>query len=441
MYLQDNAAYQDHLKNWGHPSEVGYKEVIEAWKADKFDAAYWVRLFREAGAKYIVTMAVHHDNFDMWDSKHQPKWNSLHYGPRKDVCGEIRAEALKAGLRWGVSTHLARSYSWFQTNKGADREGPKRGVTYNGNNPDNQDLYHPLPDFSLLGDASDQLRHPLKSPESWKKHWKQRMFDLIDRYHPDHFYFDGALPFMDDSGKTGLEVIAYYYNHNVHRHGGTNEGVMVIKNITRHGFFYPGISSVVMERRGSKDIEPGPKETENSIGPWFHTGETSKYRSSRSLLHEMIDTVSKNNNFLLNIPPKGDGSFDQETQKILKGFGGWFKENGEAIYGTRPWHTYGEENIRFTVRGKTLYAIVLNKPEANITIKSILNWQAKDVVKIELLGGGDVLWKLTGQGLEIYCSNYSDKLAYAFKITCSKEVATLPFKRSVAIPAKEKTNR
>ena len=70
-------------------------------------------------------MAVHHDNFDMWDSKYQPRWNSMNYGPKVDVCKAIRDETLKAGLRWGVSTHLERTYSWFQSNKGADKTGHK----------------------------------------------------------------------------------------------------------------------------------------------------------------------------------------------------------------------------------------------------------------------------------------------------------------------------
>ena len=118
MYIQDHPAYNDHLKNWGHPSEIGYKNVIEAWEAEQFDAAKWVELFKNAGAKYIVTMAVHHDNFDLWDSRHQPRWNSLNYGPKKDVCGEMKRETLKAGLRWGVDTHVARTYSWYQTSRG-----------------------------------------------------------------------------------------------------------------------------------------------------------------------------------------------------------------------------------------------------------------------------------------------------------------------------------
>ena len=419
LYMEGHRAYKDHLKNWGHPSEVGYKDVIKAWEADKFDAKHWVKLFKDAGARYIITMAVHCDNFDMWNSKYQPRWNSTNYGPKRDVAGDIRKEALKAGLRWGVTTHASRAYSWVQTNKGADTTGSMKGVPYDGNDPEYEDLYLPWSDDS-------NYRQPLDPPESWKEHWKMRMFDLIDNYHPDHFYFDGALPFMNDSGKAGMEVIAHYYNHNAARHGGKNEGVMVIKDITEHGFFYPGISSVVMERRRSDEILSEPRETENSIGPWFYSGRTN-YRSAQSLLHEMIDVVSKNCNFLLNIPPRGDGSFDEGTLEILSEFGRWLGVNGEAIYETRPWTVFGEENIRYTVRDNMLYAIMLEKDDNPLTLISFSGWPEDAVKKVELLGSGTVSWERTENGLKISLPpDYKDDLAYVFKVSCTKPLQDLP---------------
>lgn len=116
IYKEGSGAYKDHILNWGHPSKVGYKDVIKAWEADKFNAEEWVTLFKDAGAKYIFTMAVHHDNFDIWNSRYQSRWNSTKYGPRGDVCAEVKRETLKAGLRWGCTTHLERTYSWFQAN-------------------------------------------------------------------------------------------------------------------------------------------------------------------------------------------------------------------------------------------------------------------------------------------------------------------------------------
>ncbi|MEX0273160.1 MAG: alpha-L-fucosidase [Flavobacteriaceae bacterium] len=429
MYQQGHAAYKDHLKNWGHPSEVGYKDIIEAWDGSKFDADHWISIFKDAGAKYVLTMAVHHDNFDFWDSKHQPKWNSLNYGPKVDVCKEMREACLKAGIRWGARTHLARTYSWFQTNKGADLEGGKKGVPYDGNNPDNEDLYLEKASPEQIGNEYNQIRHPLKPSEHWVQHWKNRMFDLIDNYHPDHLYFDGAVPFMNDEGRAGMEVIAHFYNHNAARHEGENQGVMVVKDIKDHGYFYDKISSVVLERTREDNIVEPPRETENSTGPWFYTGNETGYRSSESLLHEMIDVVSKNCNFVLNVPPRPDGTFDGQSVRILKDFGIWLRKNGNAIYGTRPWHTFSEGNIRFTTKNENLYAISLSKPTEKTIIQSLRLWKPEDIKSVEIGFDKKLDWQLTDEGLEIVIpeNEITKELAYVLKINCSKAVIDLPY--------------
>ena len=353
----------------------------------------------------------------------------MNYGPKVDVCAEMRKECLKAGLRWGVRTHLARSYSWFQTNKGADKEGDKMGVPYDGNNPDYEDLYIEKAAPEQIGEEYNQIRHPLIPSEKWVANWKNRMFDLIDNYHPDHFYFDGALPFMNDNGRAGMEVIAHYYNHNASLHNGVNEGVMMIKDIKDHGYYYDKISSVVLERTRENKIVMIPRETENSTGPWFYTGVETGYRSSESLLHEMIDVVSKNCNFVLNIPPRPDGAFDDSSLKILKDFGKWLRKNGEAIYSSRPWKTFGEGDVRFTVKGKNLYAIYLNKPAGKTLIRSMHLWQSKDIESVELVGSNEkVDWELSNSGLKIKPpKEFEDELAYVFKIRCSQLPSELPY--------------
>jgi len=84
MYMQGHRQYKYHVEHYGHPSKVGYKDIIAMWKGEKFDADKLVRLFKKAGAKYIVPMAMHHDNFDLWNSKHH-SWNSVNMGPKKDI--------------------------------------------------------------------------------------------------------------------------------------------------------------------------------------------------------------------------------------------------------------------------------------------------------------------------------------------------------------------
>src|ERR1022692_2432416 len=140
MYMQGSHQYEYHLKTYGHPSRFGYKDTIPLWKAERFDPKALARLYREAGAKYFVSMGVHCDNFDLWNSRNR-RWNSVKMGPKRDIVGEWREAVRAEGLRFGVSEHVWGSYNWWETNKGADKQGPYAGVPYDGNDPANRDLY------------------------------------------------------------------------------------------------------------------------------------------------------------------------------------------------------------------------------------------------------------------------------------------------------------
>jgi alpha-L-fucosidase len=100
-----------------------------------------LEIYKGAGAKCFVACGAHHDSFDCWDSKHHT-WNAVNVGPDKDIVGLFAQSARNAGLRFGVTEHLSRSWSWFNTNKGADKTGPFAGVPYDGNNPEFADFYH-----------------------------------------------------------------------------------------------------------------------------------------------------------------------------------------------------------------------------------------------------------------------------------------------------------
>src|SRR5579859_1772908 len=111
MYIEGSEQYSYHLTNYGHPSKVGYKDLVDRWHADKWDPDHLMSLYKKAGARYFVSMGVHHDNFDLWDSKYT-RWNVVKMGPKKDVVGLWRKAALDHGLRFGVSEHLWISYKW-----------------------------------------------------------------------------------------------------------------------------------------------------------------------------------------------------------------------------------------------------------------------------------------------------------------------------------------
>jgi len=397
LYEQGSGDYEHHVKTYGHPSEFGYKDFIGMWKAEKFDPDRLVGLFKAAGAKYFTPCAVHHDNFDLWNSRHH-KYNSVAMGPKLDITGLWREATLKAGLRFGVTTHLARSYSWFNTNKGADKSGPRAGVPYDGADPARADFY-----FPPHGDTN--RRHPLNPPESWRRQWLRRMKDLIDHYRPDHLYFDGALPFQgDDKGRSGVELLAHYYNRSTQWHDGRTEAVMCIKKINDHGYFFDGVATLDIERGRSGDVLLQPWQTDTSIGPWGYRAGAA-YRPVKELIGELVDIVSKNGNVLLNVPPKADGTLDEATEAILAEIGRWLEANGEAIYATRPWTTAAEGDVRFTRKGDRLYATVLEWPAGGGELAlSALGTQEKagKVLDVTLLGrDGSLPWQQDQTALRV----------------------------------------
>jgi alpha-L-fucosidase len=430
MYMQGHRQYKYHLEHYGHPSEFGYKDIIKLWKGENFDADKLAALFKRAGAKYIVPMAMHHDNFDLWDSKHQ-RWNSVNMGPKKDIIGMWRKAAYKHGLRFGVTTHLARSYSWFQSSHGADEEGPYKGVPYDGRDPEYRDLYH-----ESHGDTTK--RYPKNPSQAWQQRWYERIKDLVDQHRPDLLYFDGGVPF----GEIGLDMIAYYYNENIRWHKGRLEAVMNLKNWPdgSHGEYQDGMCVLDLERGLLSGIRELPWQNDTSIGDWFWT-DPPRYRSVDSVIDMLVDIVSKNGNLLLNVPPKADGTLDAEAINMLREMGRWMDINSEAIYGSRPWVRFGEgptitsegkfndskvtftaKDIRFTTKGAILYAFVMDWPANRVVIiKSLASHGKKAgmVKSVSLLGhDGKIKWRQYSEGLEIQLPEEKPcDYAFAFRIS------------------------
>jgi len=395
MYMEGSADYKYHLAHYGHPSVFGYKDIVNLWKAEKWDPDHLMALYKKAGAKYFVSMGTHHDNFFLWNSAIH-KWNAVQMGPKKDVVGLWQKAALKQGLRFGVSEHLGASYTWFQTSHKADTSGPMKGVPYDGANPQYQDLYHTL--------AAADDKGWLSKNKEWQAEWLASIKELIDGYHPDLLYSDSGFPF--DS--VGREMVAHFYNENMKFNNNRMDAVYNCKQASQ-GMWVQDLERGIMD-----SISPFPWQTDTSIGDWFYrTGQ--KYSSAEEIIQMLIDIVSKNGNLLLNIVQTPEGDIEQDMIQTLDEIGKWIAINGEGIYGTRPWTKYGEgpsttekqakgafgglkdvrkyqsADIRFTVKNEILYAFLLSKPMEDIQIKS-LGLAAKDARKIrsiQLLGSSE----------------------------------------------------
>ncbi|MCK4920228.1 MAG: alpha-L-fucosidase [Bacteroidales bacterium] len=415
LYLEGTKDYEHHVKTYGHPSEFGYKDFIPLWKAENFDPDKLVGLFKESGAKYFAPCAVHHDNFDLWDSKHH-RFNAVNMGPEMDLIGMWKEATLKHGLKFGVTTHLSRSYSWINTSKLSDKEGPLAGVPYDGNDPEWEELYHEKHD-------DIHQRAPYETPVEWRELWANRIKDLIDNYQPDHLYFDCAVPFRgEDKGKTGMDVIAHYYNKSMERNDGKLESVMCIKERPWQGLYADGLATLDFERGKANDIRKDPWQTDDSLGPWgYRAG--ADYMTTNALVDKFIDIVSKNGNLLLNVPIKADGTLDEQTTSILEEMGEWMAINGEGIYGTRPFYMFGEgptneiphkviespytkKDIRYTTKDGVLYAFVLDWPGKGKTVLcehlAPMNTRIGTISNVTMLGyDGELKWEQHPNGLMV----------------------------------------
>jgi alpha-L-fucosidase len=231
-----------------------------------------------------------------------------------------------------------------------------------------------------------------------------RVDDLIRQYDVDLLYFDDALMWLVDVGvylgmpDLAPQIAAHYYNLSIQKHG-HNEAVLNIKDV------YDRFAKAVVkdfEFTRCESLETFPWQTDTSTGEW-HYNVTQKYRSATNIIHELVDVVSKNGNVLLNVPLRGDGSLDSDPEHCLQDIGEWMKLNGEAIYGTRPWHVHGRQSVRFTIKGDTLYATFLEWPQDGcLPIKALGRGEwGGSIKRVSLLGHGPVTFERDAARLQV----------------------------------------
>ena len=429
MYQQGTREFEHHVKTWGPQKEFGYKDFIPLFRAEKFDPEKWISLFREAGAKYVVPVAEHHDGFQMYRSE-LSRWNAAEMGPKRDVLGELSAEAKKQGLVNGASTH--RIEHWWFMGGGRHFESDitdqeKRGDFYwpaVAEQPENHDdlFSEPVPSEEFLND------------------WMIRTVELIDRYEPKELYFDwwiqiaAAKPYL-------RKIAAYYYN----RAAQWGKEVLIAY---KHDAFAFGTAVVDIERGQFDSVQPFPWQTDTAIAKnsWCYT-EGNDFKKPWSILCDLVDVVAKNGTMLLNVGPKADGTISEEDTRVLKEIGAWMKINGEAIYGSRPWRyaqegptrqekgqftdgkdkIYTSEDFRFTEKDGKIYAACMRYPEdGKILIRSLGRKEHTAdspfygiIDDVDVLGFGEKpVWKQTGEGLEIQTREVRSESPVFFRITC-----------------------
>ena len=472
LYKPGTTAYKNHLANYGHPSEVGYKEVLRDWNPTKLDPAKLVEIYKDAGARYLIIQGVHHDNFDLWNSQYQP-WNSTRLGPKRDLLGEWTKAARAAGIRFGVTFHHEYNWWWWQTSFGADNaQGAKPGVPYDGHltladgkgkwweGLDPRLLYGV--DLREYKGVTAAANHPWNPPPAgiFQNHaayakwyatwWALRMMDVVDKYQPDFIYTDGTntQPFSGAGTGTGQKcdamqrVIADFYNKTLQR-----RGKLDVFSIVK---FRPKTNGTVNTEEGGipRDIKNDQDWiAETPVGDWFYApGFTN---DSGAVIRYLLEEVSRDGNVGLCVAPLPDGSLDDSTVKMLKETGEWMRLNGAGIYGSKAWthlgegadgklnvlpggairasqarHKFASTDIRFTVgKDENLYAWCMTVPASGSVLRitslgSTANALGKPIKSVALLGyNGALVWKQAPDALVVTLPDTSAfKTALGFKI-------------------------
>ena len=465
--------YPHHLKEYGHPSKYGYKDMLPLWKAEKWNPEKLMALYKRAGARYVIAQGEHHDNFDLWNSKYQP-WNSVKIGPHRDIVGGWKKAADKEGMKFGIAFHGDYALWWYQPAFLNDLEGPQKEVPYDGaQNYDGKNTWwqklglnlKDLYGIDLKADVAypanfdgDSVAYRMEDPLSHgipngnlKKDidyarwfctkWTNRVIDAIDQFSPDFIYFDGgdSYPFCGWGTGRGYRsdatprVIADLYNKSMQKNGGKLEAMAFTK-----GNEDPRAIGVNFESHFPKGIKTDqPWQTEVGLGEWFYRKGT--FYESGMLIHQMLEAISRDGNYVINIPLKPTGELDPGGERTLNDMGDWMGINSEGIYNCSAWKVWGEgnivmqsgnlgptqaatpytaEDIRFTVNNGSLYAWLMAWPsDGGFVIRSLPENSGK-VTSVSLLGSKEKLkWKQTKVGLEITLPAIKPcKFAYGFKI-------------------------
>ena len=426
MYVQGSREFEHHRTTWGEHAQFGYKDFIPLFKAENFDPEEWAELFEQAGAKYVVPVAEHHDGFQMYRSE-LSRYNAYEMGPQRDVLGELSQAFQKRGLIPGASSHRAAHWWFFGQGKLFDsdvKEPLKRGDFY-------WPASQPEPDFQ------DLFSKPEPS-QAYLEDWLLRCCEIVDRYRPRVFYFDWWI--HHSAFKPYLKKFAAYYYNRMAEWG--DVGVITYK----HDAFMFGTAVVDVERGQFAEAKPYFWQTDTAVAKnsWCYT-EGNVYKTPNQIICDLVDIVSKNGTMLLNVGPRADGTIPEEDRDILLEIGKWLKVNGEAIYNTNVWRVSQEgptevpegqftdgddkaftpEDIRFTVKGSHLYATVLKYPEDGcVTVKSLAERNAaskphfhgiiKDVTALGF--GEEVAWERDEEGLKIRTQNVKSEYPVVFKI-------------------------
>ena len=357
--------------------DVTYQDFARMFEAEMYEPEKWARIFKDAGAQYVVLTSKHHEGFTLWPSEYSWNWNAVDIGPNRDLAGDFMEAMRDAGLKAGFYYSL---YEWY--------------------NPQyRNDLQSYIDDYM----------------------WPQ-LKELVVSYEPDIVWADGE--WDHESEVWGSEAfLAWLYNESP-----VAEDVVVNdrwgeETRSKHGGFYTTEYAIVHGGEGiDEEAAMHPWEETRGIGGSFgynRNEDLEHYSTSEELVEMLVDIVSNGGNFLLNVGPTADGRIPVIMQQRLHDMGEWLDVAGEAIYGTERWLDAPDEAaVRYTRKGDDLYAITLSWPGPELELPISPGRGAE----VTLLGHEQALeWRRDGSGIVVEVPALSidevpTRYAHAFRI-------------------------
>jgi alpha-L-fucosidase len=320
--IEGSPAREFHKKNF---NDCDYDDLLDMWKAEKFQPDEWAKLFAYAGAQYIVPLSKHHDGITLWDAPGTGTRNTVHRGPKRDLIGDIATAVRKAGIRFAV--YYSGGLDWEVTKT--------------------------MPAISDSNQGNGGMQRPVDAAYSMYAY--KHVIDLIDRYKPDVLWNDIEWPdFSKREGEYSLAALFDYYYKEV-PHGVVNDrwGKETHSDYETSEYQYMADSENAAAWENCRGI--GLSFGYNQVESEQHSLNTE------SALRHFLDIVSRGGNFLLNVGPTASGEIPEIQKKVLMGLGDWMAINSGAVYATRaikeipatdtPW-------VRWAKKGNSVFAYI-----------------------------------------------------------------------------------
>lgn len=395
-----------HAEKWGEQDKFGYKDFIPMFKAEKFDPDAWAELFVEAGAKYVIPTAEHHDGFALYDCSYS-EWDAVDKGPHRDLIGDLSKAVRAKGLKFGVSNHRIENWDFMY---------PEKLQKHDLYDSQYATLYGPPQKpvaASGMGPAEGQTdRHP--QSDAFLEEWLARAEEIVDRYQPDLFYFDNGVNYRSlDPWK--LRFAEYYYN------SAAKWGKDVSIQTKSSAYLYGTVKDYERQSRAPKSFSEPYWQVDDPIGHKFGYVEGLQLQNADNIIRSLVHNIARNGNLCLNISPKADGTIPDDQQAVLREVGAWLRIYGDAVYGTRAWKLCNEgDDWNFTCKGdNTVYAFAMHWDGSEAAIDALGSRFAGKITSVELLGKDKVKFEQNADRLVIKTKT-DEKHIPVFKVTLAK---------------------